>query len=118
MEKENGFKEIQNKTYIDCANVIAEYVNKILCIIYMTVENIQAVVFQIIRKESIEEYVLTELESRIFNDKAISILAEDINGKLKNQSKREKDKRALVEKELKDIEKQIGNAVIVMLRIF
>ena len=65
-----------------------------------------------IRKEYIEEYVLTELESRIFNDKAIPVLVEGINENLKKQSQGEEDKRGVIEKELKEIKKQIDNIVI------
>ncbi|WP_243431706.1 recombinase family protein [Clostridium botulinum] len=64
-----------------------------------------------IRKDYIEEYVLTELEARIFNDKSIPLLVEGINENLKNQNKGDEDKRAVFEKELKEIEKQIGNIV-------
>lgn len=63
-------------------------------------------------KEYIEEYVLTELEARIFNDKAITMLVEGINENLKKQSQGDEDKRGVIEKELKDIEKQIGNIVM------
>lgn len=31
VEKEEDFKEIKDKTYIECDNVIAEYVDKIVC---------------------------------------------------------------------------------------
>lgn len=31
VEKKEDFKEIKDKTYIDCDNVIAEYVDKIVC---------------------------------------------------------------------------------------
>ena len=31
VEKQQDFKEIKDKTYIDCDNVIAEYVEKIIC---------------------------------------------------------------------------------------
>lgn len=65
-----------------------------------------------IRKEYIEEYVLTELEARIFNDKAIPMLVEGINENFKKQSQGDEDKRGVIEKELKDIEKQIGNIVM------
>lgn len=65
-----------------------------------------------IRKEYIEEYVLTELEARIFNDKAIPMLVEGINENLKKQSQGVEDKKSVIEKELKDIEKQIGNIVM------
>ena len=65
-----------------------------------------------IRKEYIEEYVLTELETRIFNDKAIPLLVEGINENLKKQSEGDEDRRGIIEKELKDIEKQIGNIVM------
>lgn len=31
VEEEKDFEEIKNKTYIDCTDVIAEYVDKIVC---------------------------------------------------------------------------------------
>ncbi|WP_455794279.1 zinc ribbon domain-containing protein [Clostridium butyricum] len=64
-----------------------------------------------IRKEYIEEYVLTELEARIFNDKSIPLLVEGINENLRKQNKGDDDKRAVFQKELKEVEKQIGNIV-------
>lgn len=71
-----------------------------------------------IRKEYIEEYVLIELEARIFNDKDIPILVEGINENLKKQSQEDVDKRGAIEKELKDIEKQTGNIVMVITNRF
>lgn len=64
-----------------------------------------------IRKEYIEEYVLTELEARIFNDKAISILVESINENLRKQNKSDEDKKSVFQKELEEVEKQISNIV-------
>lgn len=64
-----------------------------------------------IRKEYIEEYVLTELEARIFNDKAIPILVEGINENLRKQNKGDEDKRVVFQKELGEVENQIGNIV-------
>lgn len=65
-----------------------------------------------IRNEYIKYYVLTELESRIFNDKEIQMLVEGINENLKKQSQGDEDKRGVIKKELKDIEKQIDNIVM------
>lgn len=71
-----------------------------------------------IRKEYIEEYVLTELESRIFNDKAIPLLVEGINENLKKQSKGHEDKRGVIRKEIKGIEKQIDNIATAIINGF
>lgn len=64
-----------------------------------------------IRKEYIEEYVLSELERKIFNDKSIQYLVEGINNNLKNKNKVNDEKREVIVKELKDIEAQIDNIV-------
>lgn len=64
-----------------------------------------------IRKEYIEEYVLSELERKIFNDKSISYLVEDINKNLQKQNKVDDEKREVIIKELKEIDTQIGNIV-------
>ena len=64
-----------------------------------------------IRKEYIEEYVLSELERKIFNDKAISYLVEGINKNLQKQNKVDDEKREVIIKELKEIDTQIGNIV-------
>ena len=64
-----------------------------------------------IRKEYIEEYVLSELERKIFNDKSISYLVEDINKNLQKQNKVDDEKREVIIKELKEIDTQISNIV-------
>ena len=64
-----------------------------------------------IRKEYIEEYVLSELERKIFNDKSIQYLVEGINNNLKNKNKVNDEKREILAKELKDIQAQIDNIV-------
>lgn len=64
-----------------------------------------------IRKEYIEEYVLSELERKIFNDKSIQYLVEGINSNLQKKNKVNDEKREVLAKELKDIEAQIGNIV-------
>ena len=64
-----------------------------------------------IRKEYIEEYVLAELERKIFNDKSIQYLVEGINSNLQKKNKVNDEKREVLAKELKDIEAQIGNIV-------
>lgn len=64
-----------------------------------------------IRKEYIEEFVLSELEKKILNDKAIPILVEKINQHIKQQSKNEEASIGTITKELEDIEKQINNIV-------
>lgn len=64
-----------------------------------------------IRKEYIEEYVLSELERRIFNDKAIPHLVEGINKNLQKKNKVEEEKKEVINKEIKEIESQINNIV-------
>lgn len=64
-----------------------------------------------IRKEYVEEYVLSELERKIFNDKAITILTEGINKNLKNQIKVDDGKKSILLKEINDIDSQINNIV-------
>lgn len=64
-----------------------------------------------IRKEYVEEYVLSELERKIFNDEAIKILTEGINKNLRNQIKIDDDKKAVLLKEVNDIDSQINNIV-------
>ncbi len=58
-----------------------------------------------IRKEYIEEFVLSELERNIFNDKAVPILVEKINLHIQEQSENEKSTIEVIEKELEDVEK-------------
>lgn len=65
-----------------------------------------------IRKEYIEEYVLSELERKIFNDKAITYIAEGINKNLQKQNKAEfkakmdelKKRKSELEAKLSEIE--------------
>ena len=64
-----------------------------------------------IRKEYVEEYVLSELERKIFNDKAITYLTEGINNNLRNQEKIDDDKKDILLKEINDVESQINNIV-------
>lgn len=64
-----------------------------------------------IRKEYVEEFVLSELEKNILNDKAIPILVEKINQHIKEQSKSDKASIEILTKELGDIDKQINNIV-------
>lgn len=64
-----------------------------------------------IRKEYIEEYVLSELERRIFNDDSIQYLVEGINNSLQKKNQVNDEKKEVIVKELKEIEVQIGNIV-------
>lgn len=64
-----------------------------------------------IRKEYIEEYVLSELERKIFNDKAIEKLVKGINNNLKKQQKSNEQKKEALVKELSDIGTQINNII-------
>ena len=63
------------------------------------------------RKEYVEEFVLSELEKNILNDKAIPIFVEKINKHIQEQSKNEKGSLEIIGKELGDIDKQIKNIV-------
>lgn len=64
-----------------------------------------------IRKEYIEEYVLSELERKIFNDESIQYLVEGINRNLQKKNQVNDEKKEVIVKELKEIEAQIGNIV-------
>lgn len=64
-----------------------------------------------IRKEYVEEYVLSELERKIFNDEAITYLTKGINDNLRKQECIDDDKKSILLKESKDIEGQINNIV-------
>lgn len=64
-----------------------------------------------IRKEYIEEYVLSELERKIFNDKAIQSLVDGINQNLQKRNKVDDEKKEVIAKELKQIDSQISNIV-------
>ncbi|WP_294406142.1 recombinase family protein [uncultured Clostridium sp.] len=64
-----------------------------------------------IRKEYVEEYVLSELERRIFNDEAIAYLTQGINENLRNQERVDDGKKAILLKESNEIESQINNIV-------
>ncbi|MCB2354716.1 recombinase family protein [Clostridium estertheticum] len=64
-----------------------------------------------IRREYIEEFVLSELERNILNDKAIPIFVKKINKHIQEQSKNEKSSTEIIVKELEGIDKQISNIV-------
>lgn len=64
-----------------------------------------------IRKEYIEKYVLSELERKIFNDKAIPHLVEGINKNLQKKNKFEEEKKDVIIREMEEIEAQINNIV-------
>lgn len=66
---------------------------------------------QEIRKEYIEEYVLSELEKNILNDKAIPILVEKINLYLTKKSSSSGAEIVNATKELTDVNTQIDNIV-------
>ncbi len=65
-----------------------------------------------IKKEYIEEFVLSESEKNILNDKAILILVEKINQHIKKQSKIDKALMEILAEELGDIDKHINNIVV------
>lgn len=64
-----------------------------------------------IRKEYIEDYVLHELERKIFNDKAITYIAEGINKNLQKQNKADDEKKVVLLKQIDEVEGQISNIV-------
>lgn len=64
-----------------------------------------------IRKEYVEEYVLSELENKVFNDKAISYISQEINKNILKQNNVEEEKKKVVSKELSEINTQIGNII-------
>lgn len=64
-----------------------------------------------ISKDYIEEYVLTELERHIFNDKSIPVIAEKVNKCIVNRVSENKDERIRIEKQLKEVNTHITNIV-------
>lgn len=64
-----------------------------------------------IRREYIEEFVLSEIEKRILNDKAIPILVEKINKHINNKKEIERVELREQEKELKELEKKLDNII-------
>lgn len=64
-----------------------------------------------IRKEYIEEFVLSELEKNILNEKAIPILVKKINEHLQEQAKTGKLQIDSINQELNQVNKQIENIV-------
>lgn len=64
-----------------------------------------------IRKEYVEEYVLSELERKIFNDEAIAYLTKGINDNIRSQELIDDDKKVILLKESNEIESQITNIV-------
>ncbi|EDU37898.1 recombinase family protein [Clostridium sporogenes] len=64
-----------------------------------------------IRKEYVEEYVLSELERKIFNDGAIAYLVAGINNNLQKQNKIDDEKKEVIVNELKEIDAKINNIV-------
>lgn len=64
-----------------------------------------------IRKEYVEEFVLSELERNILNEKAIPILVGKINKHIKEQVIKERASIDITIKELEDIDKQINNII-------
>nr|WP_235700120.1 MULTISPECIES: recombinase family protein [Clostridium] len=71
-----------------------------------------------IRKEYIEEFVLSELEKNILNDKAVPILVEKINQHIQEQAKNEKESTEIMLKEIEDIDEQINNIVSAIMKGF
>lgn len=65
-----------------------------------------------IRKEYVEEFILSELEKQILNDKAIPILVGKINAHLKEQAIKGKDNIESMRNELDEVNKQIENIVM------
>lgn len=71
-----------------------------------------------IRREYIEEFVLSELEKNILNDKDVPILVEKINKHIQEQAVSDKESVEVMLKELEDIEKQINNIVSAIMQGF
>lgn len=55
--------------------------------------------------------MLSELERKILNDKAILYLVEGINKNLQKRNKVEEEKKEVIKKEIKQIESEINNIV-------
>ncbi|MDO5517740.1 MAG: hypothetical protein Q4F66_09300 [Clostridium sp.] len=55
--------------------------------------------------------MLSELERKIFNDRAIRYLAEGINNNLQKQNVVDEKKKIVIVKEINDCEQQINNII-------
>lgn len=71
-----------------------------------------------LRKEYVEEFVLSELEKNILNDSAIPILVEKVNQHIQEQTTNDKASTGIMVKELVDIDKQISNIVNAIMQGF
>lgn len=69
-------------------------------------------------KEYIKEFVLSELEKNILNDKAIPMLVGKISNNIQEQAVSDKEYVEMMLKELEDIEKQINNIVSAIMQGF
>lgn len=68
-----------------------------------------------IRKEYIEEFVLSELEKHILNEQAIPIIAQKVNQYITEKTSNERTSVEGLKSELKEVEKQIGNGLTAIL---
>jgi site-specific DNA recombinase len=64
-----------------------------------------------IRKEYIEDYVLTELENFLVNDNTASNIVDNVNRYVDQESNVYREKLSYIEKELSTIEEGIGNII-------
>lgn len=64
-----------------------------------------------IKKEYIEEFVLSELERHILNDRAIPVLVKKINEHLNKKSDDSKKNMLIIEEKIAVVEKQINNII-------
>jgi site-specific DNA recombinase len=64
-----------------------------------------------IRKEYIEEFVLSELEKHIMNDEAIPLIVQKVNDYIGEKINNESNKVDMLKSELKKVEDQMNNAI-------
>lgn len=65
-----------------------------------------------IRKEYIEEFVLSELEKHILNEKAIPVIVEKVNQYIKEKANNEIKRIEILKDELKNVDEQVNNIII------
>jgi len=71
-----------------------------------------------LRREYIENYVLDELQKRIFNDEAIPMLVQKMNAFREQQDDGQHEEKKRLEKAIRDTEREIDNIVAAIAKGF
>jgi site-specific DNA recombinase len=64
-----------------------------------------------IRREPLEEYILTELENRLLSDEVIPEIVKQVNAKLVREEKNQEDRLLALQSKLEQTDKEINNII-------